>query len=122
MDDQPIHNRKELKELRQQLRNNAIPAECKLWNRLKQKQLVGRKFRRQNSVGDYILNFYCPAEKLCIELDGAYHFTSTQRQLDELRTEYLNSLNITVLRFNNEEVLENIEAVLEAIKAVFQVK
>jgi len=121
-DQRPINNRRALKELRQQLRNNATPAEWELWNKLKQKQLEGRKFRRQHSVGDYILDFYCPTEKLCIELDGAYHLTLMQRQLDELRTEYLNSLNITVLRFKNSEVLENIEGVLEAIKATFQVK
>jgi len=123
MDDQrPIHNRKELKELRQTLRTNATPAEWTLWNKLKQKQLDGRKFRRQHSVGDYILDFYCPMEKLCIELDGVYHFTSTQKQLDQLRTEYLNSLDIKVLRFENKDVLENIETVLKKIKAEFKVK
>jgi very-short-patch-repair endonuclease len=70
-----IHNVKQLKERRKQLRNSLTSAEAKLWGLLKDSQLENRKFRRQHSVGPYILDFYCPSEKLCIELDGEIHYT-----------------------------------------------
>ncbi|HET8858764.1 endonuclease domain-containing protein [Marivirga sp.] len=115
-----IHNRPELKEYRKRLRNNGTPAEAFLWNYLKAKQLKGRKFRRQFSVGNYILDFYCPAEKLCIELDGADHFTSAGYQNDEERTNYLNHLGIKVIRFENKTVFDATESVLETIVSNFK--
>ncbi len=110
-----IHNRKELKPYRKELRNNLTPAEVTLWLELKGKQLEGRKFRRQHSVGSYILDFYCPSERLCIELDGAQHFTEEGMAYDQERTEYLNSLNIRVIRFKNLDVFERMEMVLSEI-------
>ena len=62
-----IHNRKNLKQFRKDLRNNLTPAEATLWKAIQRSQLEGRKFRRQHSVGNYILDFYCPKEKLAIE-------------------------------------------------------
>ncbi len=117
-----INNRPELKEYRKNLRNNGTTAESFLWNYLKAKQLDGRKFRRQFSVGNYILDFYCPAEKLCIELDGAGHFTDAGLKYDEERTEYLNSLGIKVIRFENITVFEHTESVLEDIKSNFNLE
>ena len=70
-----IHNRKYLKEIRRILRKNLTPAEALLWKALQKSQLDGKKFRRQHSVGNYILDFYCPAEKIAIELDGMPHFS-----------------------------------------------
>lgn len=113
-----IHNRKELKPLRRHLRNNSTSAEATLWNHLKGSQLAGKKFRRQHSVGFYILDFYCPAERLCIELDGAEHFTVSGMAYDEERTLFLKSLNIRVLRFENKEVFEALDSVLDRIKLV----
>jgi very-short-patch-repair endonuclease len=95
------------------------PAEIFLWSFIKGKQLDGRKFRRQHSVGNYILDFYCPAEKLAIELDGAHHFTSAGFEYDEQRTLYLNSLNIRVVRFENKDVFEQTEYVIDEIKRNF---
>jgi very-short-patch-repair endonuclease len=115
-----LYNKPELKENRKNLRNNATPAEAFLWNYLKCKQLKGRKFRRQFSVGNYILDFYCPAEKLCIELDGADHFTSAGYQYDEVRTKYLKQLGITVIRFENQTVFDATENVLETIVSSFK--
>ncbi|WKV13008.1 endonuclease domain-containing protein [Marivirga harenae] len=115
-----INNRPELKENRKRLRNNGTSAEAFLWNYLKGKQLKSRKFRRQFSVGNYILDFYCPAEKLCIELDGANHFTSAGFEYDKKRTEYLNTIGITVVRFENKIVFESIENVLEDIMSNFK--
>ncbi|MGM0582735.1 MAG: endonuclease domain-containing protein [Bacteroidota bacterium] len=115
-----IHNRPELKANRKDLRNNSTSAEAFLWNYLKGKQLKGRKFRRQFSVGSYILDFYCPAEKLCIELDGANHFTSAGYEYDEERTAYLNNFGIKVIRFENKTVFDATENVLETIIGSFK--
>ena len=114
-----IHNVKNLKENRKKLRNNLTPAEAKLWSLLKNGQLENRKFRRQHSVGPYVLDFYCPSEKLCIELDGIVHFTEEGYEYDTARTEYLKTLNIRVMRFENKDVFENAEGVLEEIRRNF---
>jgi len=114
-----IHNIKNLKENRKTLRNSLTPAEAKLWSLLKNGQLENRKFRRQHSVGPYVLDFYCPSEKLCIELDGAAHFTDSGHEYDTVRTEYLEALNIRVRRFENKNVFENAEGVLEEIRKLF---
>ncbi|WP_255518216.1 endonuclease domain-containing protein [Fulvivirga sp. M361] len=71
MKKEPLYNKPELKKFRKELRNNGTSAEATLWTMLKNKQLEGRKFRRQYSVGYYILDFYCTSERLAIELDGA---------------------------------------------------
>ncbi|MCL4492250.1 MAG: DUF559 domain-containing protein [Nitrospirae bacterium] len=110
-----IHNIKNLRENRKRLRNSLTPAEAKLWSLLKNSQLKGRKFRRQHSVGPYVLDFYCPSERLCIELDGATHFTDGGYEYDTARTEYLEALGIRVMRFENADVFENTEGVLEEI-------
>ena len=116
---QQINNRPELKQNRKDLRNNLTPAEAKLWTLLKSKKLDGRKFRRQHSVGNYILDFYCPTEKLAIELDGAHHFTEDGLKYDEARTTYLNSVGIRVVRFENRLVFDDPEFVLREIKKYF---
>ncbi len=108
-----------MEEKRKLLRLNPTKAESKLWDRLSNKQLEGRKFRRQVSVEFYVLDFYCPSEKLCIELDGETHLSDEALIYDEERTAFLNSCGIRVIRFWNEEVFENIEGVLDRIKACF---
>ena len=108
-------NKKEVKGLRRNLRSNLTPAEATLWLHLKAKRLNGLSWRRQFSVGSYILDFYCPDYKLCIELDGKEHFTMEGDTYDYDRTEYLNSCGINVLRFENNEIWNNIEGVLNAI-------
>lgn len=121
MNNNQINNLPYLKENRRTLRKNLTPAEASLWTLLKSKQLEGRKFRRQHSVGNYILDFYCPEEKLCVELDGAHHFTSAGENYDAGRTEYLNSVGIRVIRFENKLVFKRPEAVLEEIKGNFKI-
>jgi len=115
-----VNNRPELKDFRKKLRNNSTSAEASLWIRLKNKQLEGRKFRRQFSVDNYILDFYCTSEKLCIELDGAGHFTDAGFEYDEERTAVLNNHGIRVIRFENKEVFDSIESVMETIKNTFE--
>ena len=119
MPNNQLHNNKDLEQQRKTLRKNLTSAEATLWILLKGKQVEGRKFRRQHSVGYYILDFYCPAENLAIELDGEHHFTEEGMRHDEERTKYLNSLNIRVMRFENAAVLQNPEAVLKEIKNNF---
>ena len=104
-----------MKPLRKTLRSEATPAERELWNILRQSNLGGYKFRRQHSVGRYIVDFYCPMERLAIELDGDSHFTDEATDYDHERTAFLNSLNIRVLRFLNTDVHENLIAVCERI-------
>ena len=117
-----IHNKKALKDNRKTLRNNLTPAEAKLWSLLQNSQLENRKFRRQHSVGPYVLDFYCPSEKLCVELDGSGHYTEPGFEYDTARSEYLGCLNIKVIRFENKDVFENTEGVLEEIRRNFNIE
>lgn len=117
---QPLHNKFELKEFRKSLRKNLTPAEALLWKALKGKQLEGRKFRRQHSIGNYIVDFYCPAEKLAIELDGQPHFTLEGEETDRRKTRFLNSVGIRVLHFENKLVWQLPNMVLERIAEEFQ--
>jgi len=103
------------KELRQKLRRNMTPEETKLWKYINYEQL-GVKFRRQHSIGRYIVDFYCPKRKLVIEIDGNQHYTKEGLEYDKIREEYMASLRIKTLRFRNQEVIENIDKVLGKIK------
>ena len=104
-----------LKNNRIKLRKNLTTAEAKLWIYIKNSQL-GQKFRRQHSVDYYILDFYCPAKKLAIELDGSPHDTDQGYKNDKERTKYLNDLEIKVIRFENKDIINNVEGVLIEIK------
>ncbi|NTV55541.1 MAG: endonuclease domain-containing protein [Candidatus Moranbacteria bacterium] len=80
-----------------------------LWSRLRRNAL-GFKFRRQHSIGPYIVDFYCPEKKLAVELDGWQH--GEKCEYDAERTRYLESLGLSVLRFWNDEVNENLDDVV----------
>ena len=110
-----IYNDKSLKNIRKILRNNMTEPEIILWSKLKGKQLYGHKFRRQQSIGKYIVDFYCPKVRLAIELDGNQHNEENKSRSDNERTNYLNHQGITVIRFWNHEVLNNIDDVTNAI-------
>jgi len=84
-----IHNLKHLEERRKKLRNNSTSAEAFLWKYLQQKKLAGRKFRRQHSITNFIVDFYCSSEKLIVELDGEIHNNSAQQAYDFDRTQIL---------------------------------
>jgi len=115
-----IHNSKFLEPNRKELRNALTPAEACLWTQLKKRQLSGKKFRRQYSVGPYILDFFCPEVRLAVELDGAPHFNLIGQELDGKRDRYLEEQGIVVLRFENREVFENLENVLGVIRKNFE--
>jgi very-short-patch-repair endonuclease len=113
------HNLPHKKEERRELRNNLTSAEAALWLYLQRSQLEGRKFRRQHSIGLYIVDFYCPSEKLVVELDGAGHFDVIGNARDVDRTHYLEAQGLQVLRFENQHFWNHPESVLTAIRTVF---
>jgi very-short-patch-repair endonuclease len=102
-------------ELAKQLRQNQTNAESFLWHLLRNRQVANAKFRRQQPIEGYIADFYCHEHKLIIELDGSQHFTDDGIKKDAQRTARLNALGIEVLRFDNRQVLTEIEAVLQMI-------
>jgi len=100
------------------LRKNQTPAEEMLWSHLRGKKCNGLKFRRQQVIDGFIVDFFCNSQKLVIEIDGSVHDSIEHKMLDEERTKVLEAHNLKVIRFTNAEVLENIEEVLETIKNI----
>jgi len=107
-----VYNILKLKERRVALRTNQTPQEILLWSRLRREQL-GFKFRRQHSIGGYIADFYCPIKKLAIEIDGSQHFIN--KGYDDIRSKYLEGLNIKVVRFTNADINTNMNGVIDII-------
>jgi very-short-patch-repair endonuclease len=116
---QRLHNIPALKVRRRNLRASLTPAEAVLWAHVQSRQLGGRKFRRQHSNGRYIVDFYCPELKLAIELDGAAHDSARADADDRARDEFLRSLGVRVLRYENRDVMMNLEGVLLHIRSHF---
>ena len=104
------------KDFRRYLRKNETSTERLLWHHLRNKQLDGYRFRQQHGFGPYILDFYCPELRLCIEQDGGVHDESGQKEKDEDRTVFLNENRIRVIRLKNEEVESDIDNVLNRIR------
>ncbi len=98
------------------MRSNMTKEEFKLWNILRAGRFYGYKFKRQVLIGDYIVDFVCPKEKLIIELDGGQHNESENIIYDSKRTEYLKQNGYEVIRFWNNDVMNNIDTVCEVIK------
>ena len=98
-----------------ELRRKETEAEQKLWSLIRNRQLKGKKFRRQHAIVNYIADFYCHECKLAIELDGYHHKKEDVKEYDKARTVLLSEYGITVIRFWNEEVIEEIDVVLEKI-------
>jgi very-short-patch-repair endonuclease len=95
-----------------ELRHRETEAEQKLWALLRNRQLKGKKFRRQHAIANYVVDFYCNESKLAIELDGNFHTKPEVKEYDDSRTASLNETGITVLRFWNEEVISDPSKVL----------
>ena len=115
-----IHNLKRQKQIRRSLRHRATPAERALWQLLQKRQVDGRKFRRQYGIGPYIVDFFCAEEDLAIELDGNVHHHPARRESDRERTTFLNAQDVSVLRFENNLVLEQPDFVVDAIRRRFK--
>lgn len=101
------YNKIEEKEKRRALRRNETIAEKNMWSQLRNRQLLGLKFRRQYSVDQYVIDFYCPEYKIAIELDGSIHELEETKQKDAIRQKYLEKYGIKFIRITNEEYLGN---------------
>jgi very-short-patch-repair endonuclease len=97
----------------QEMRRHVTEAEACLWAALRRKQLKGLRFRAQHPVGPFILDFYCAARKLVVEVDGPSHDSRSEQ--DAIRTAHLEAYGYRVLRFSNAEVLNDLESVLARI-------
>jgi len=111
-----VHNIKILFHRRKELRNKSTSEEILLWLQLKNSK-TGFKFRRQHSIGGYIVDFYCPAKKLVIEIDGPQHLRQENKEYDKVRNSYFKGLNIKVIRFTNKDVSTETHAVINRIKS-----
>lgn len=114
------HDTPELRKNRKELRQTLTSAEAFLWKHLQQKKLEGKKFRRQHSIDNYIVDFYCAAERVIIELDGEVHNNPIAEENDRKRDAYLSRLGFKVIRFENKMVFEHLPSVLQKIKANFK--
>ena len=104
-----------LKKFARRLRDGMTDAEQRLWFRVRRKQIGGVQFYRQKPIGAFIVDFYAPAAKLVIEVDGSQHFTADGRARDAIRDTYLRSLGLETLRFDDRQVLLETDAVIEVI-------
>ncbi len=98
-----------------ELRRNSTPAEARLWEQLRNRQLEGFKFLRQATVGPYIADFLCRERNLIVELDGLTHSTPDELAHDQRRTEFLNTEGYSVVRFTNDEALHGMDGLLVLI-------
>ena len=114
-----VNNLPELRTFRTKLRKKMTPAEAAFWKIVRNSNLGGRKFRRQHSVGKYVLDFYCPAELLGVELDGEGHYNAFREIRDAERKRFLRYFGIKVIRFENKMVFEETAWVVERIRSEF---
>jgi very-short-patch-repair endonuclease len=98
-----------LRDRARELRSNMTDAEVKLWQNLRMRQVAGVKFMRQRPIGNYIVDFYSPETGLVIEVDGGQHYEKESEEYDKIRDAFLQDQGLTVLRFTNMDVLQNIE-------------
>jgi len=110
-----LHNNEKLKDRRRELRKRSTKTEEILWSKIRNNKLRC-KFKRQHSIGGYILDFYCSEHKLIIEIDGATHNTQEAREYDKIRDEYFSELGYRTIRFLNSEIQNKLEEVLIKIK------
>jgi very-short-patch-repair endonuclease len=111
-----VHNKKSLVEIRRNLRIASFTnPENIFWKHVRNGQLEGLKFKRQHSIGNYIVDFYCASERLIIELDGSVHNSKEQKEKDKFRDENLRDMDFKVLRFKNQEIFTKIDDVKQRI-------
>ena len=112
---QSRHSSREVRAAAKALRGAETPAEQRLWRVLRGRAVNGLKFRRQHPLHGFVLDFFCAEVGLCVELDGSVHDDPLQRERDEARTAHLAAHGIGVIRFRNEEVLDDLPTVLRRI-------
>lgn len=99
--------------LKRNLRREMTLSEKKLWLKLRGKQFKFLKFRRQHGIGPYVVDFFCPAKKIAIEVNGDIHAFEKQIEQDKRREDFLKELGIQIIRYTNNDILKNIEGVME---------
>ncbi len=110
-----VYMRKDIQHTRSALRKRMTAPELVFWTAVRARKLNGYKFRRQYSVGRYVVDFYCAEKRIGIEIDGDSHFTEDQKKYDEVRKEFISELGIQLLRYTNEEIMKNLSGVLEDV-------
>jgi len=110
-----LNYNKKLKGYSRQLRKDMTNAERLFWSRVRRKQLQGYQFYRQKIIGNYIVDFYCPKAKLVIEINGGQHYDDEEIKKDNVRDDYMRERRLTVLRFSDREVFENLNGVIDRI-------
>jgi very-short-patch-repair endonuclease len=117
-----LKNPRKTKQLRRDLRQNMTKAEEILWNHIRNKQLCGVKARRQYGFGPYVIDFYIPKAYLAIEVDGKIHLSKEQRERDFNKDTFLRKNRIEVIRIKNEELFNDLEAVLTKLETIVKAK
>lgn len=114
-----IFNRFKQKSFRQALRHKPTRPEYLLWDKLRDRQFHGYKFRRQHGIGKYVVDFYCPELKLALEADGANHFFNQKSEVYEANREfYLQQLDVKVIRISNTDITNDLARVLENLSQI----
>jgi len=103
--------------LARELRKDQTEAEKKLWTKLNKNQILGLQFRRQHPINIFVADFYCPSIKLVIEVDGSIHEIFEFSEHDIGRSDILNDFGITVIRFTNEQILNDLDGTLKQIES-----
>ena len=116
----PMHfgAKPEIFKLAKELRKLETEAEKQLWSKLNKNQIIGLQFRRQHPINRFIADFYCPKIKLIIEVDGSTHELPEYQSHDIGRSEILNDFGMTVIRFTNEQIIEQTDSTVEEIKTI----
>src|SRR5699024_5247830 len=112
-------NPKRTKNFRKHLRNNMTETEIRLWSKLKGKQVLGYKVRRQYGIGNYIVDFYCPLLKLAIEVDGDSHYSPEGKKHDKKRDTYIQEQGIEIIRVTSSAIYNNLDGVVEYLMNEF---
>jgi very-short-patch-repair endonuclease len=115
-----VFNKSGMRERRKLLRNNSTSAEDILWGEIRRKQILNTKFRRQVSIGNYVIDFFTFEFNLAIEIDGKNHQKIEQKSFDAERQKIMEENNIVFLRFTNEQVKKNLKIVLMEIARKIQ--
>jgi very-short-patch-repair endonuclease len=108
-----IYNKTNNKEKRRELRKNQTPEELIFWAHVKNRKFHGYKFRRQYSIGNYVVDFYCPELKLVVEIDGGQHYEENRIEHDKFRTKFFNDAGMKVRRYTNLDIKNNLESALD---------
>ena len=115
-----VYNHKLMEARRRELRGNMTPAEKLFWAVVRREQLLGVKFRRQYSIGAYVVDFYAAIPRLAVEIDGEYHLDQEAQAYDFVRQVEIENCGISFIRFTNQEIFTDIDGVVARLVAVLE--